>query len=793
MKRSLLFLLLLITALLTAPMACAGQWQSYTYADSYRRAFSMGNQLYLLKGNCLVQADTDSWQIVRELERQDGLSASNIVDICFSHECLRLVIVYDNGLIDVLHDDGTLWTIPDLYNAPMAGTDKTINSVREQNGLLFLHTAYGFAVVDLRSEVVLHNFNLGISVKCAWLFDDTWFYSTGRGTYYCRKQGSNPYSPNGWRYASAHYFDRAVVLRNEGQPQQCWLKTYGQELYKQERGSVTPVRCYDGGKIADLQRSGYYIMASTADSLVLFDTRLGAAPLLESDLQYGQRIACTKTSPYAKANGICMLGDNLSLLYADRGFNSYSLSVTGPRTFTVSPLHDKALAIDNYQQSALTNRLVTDGQGEVCMSYIPPLSTGYAAMLKINGFFTTVNTATGRWSNYDKTSVTSYLTDGHKRFVGLTDLIADPFHPGRYLFSSLEDGIIVVENGKLLTRYDANTTNLGLEVCAPNCTRIGGMAFTREGDLWCFDEGHNYGMRVQRHTDGKWFKYKMAGLEKEYGFTHLIVTQHNGRHQVWGCQTMKYQVTNIFCYDYGTDIATSADDRYVFFKALVPDGISTNRFIPYYNRNIGEGPDGAIWLLNTSGIYVIDNPDSVFDQPGAVRTIMAGVVPTSMTVDSDQRVWVSTEDQGILLFSSDGRQQLAQFSSANSNLISDEIESVVFDATQSTLWVATKGQIATYTYDGDEFNAVDVDWTSSAYCYPATLTLGQHGAVNVYGLQDDALISIHNSQGRLLCQKTALGGIITIDASSYPVGTYTVSGIDSEGHRGELATFSVEP
>lgn len=794
MKQSILSLLLV---LFTAISAWAGQWQAYTFTDQYRRVVSMGDKLYILKGNSLVRANADTWRIECELNRENGLSDSNIVDICYSHEYNRIAIVYANGLIDILHDDGSIWTITDLYNAPMPAIDKTINSIREQQGLLFLHTAYGFAVVDIERDAILENFNLGLPVRCAWSYGGDWYYSCPSGSYYCPKRNSNPHIASNWHRTCAHIIDRTIVFRQDG-IEQCWQMGRDKHLYKIAPQSHTSVRCYDGGGLTDLRRLSHYILAPTADSVVFYDTRLGLAPTDENQLIAGQRIACRQSSPYVNPKVIdaCPMSDDGSqfvLLYADRGVLADSIVSVSSRNFRVNAIHPQALTVDNHQQSGLINRIVCNGQGEVAMSYVPSLAMNYSSMLKLNAFLTTVNTATDEWKNYDHHVVADHITTGNQRFVGVTELIADPFNPERYYFSSLEDGITVIDHGTLLARYDATTTNNGLEVCAPKCTRIGGMGFDNEQNLWCFDEGHNYGVRVLRNEDQKWYRFKIEGLEKEYGFTHLCVTRRDGRHQIWGYQQQKYEVSNVFCYDYGDNITNSKDDRFVFFKKLMPDTPGAVPFIPYYGRNIYEGPTGAIWLLNTSGLYIIDSPDLIFDHPGEVHEVMSSVIPTSMAIDGNNNVWISTEGHGIYLFSPDGRQELAHFTSDNSIMNSNEVNSVAYDATQSTLWIATDGQILTYTYDLEEYSHNAHEWTSQAYCYPALITRQTRSMVNVYGLADGSQASVSNSQGRILYQAPAIGGIISIDTQSYPVGIYTISGIDREGHRGELTTFEVEP
>lgn len=795
MKSTLLLLLLTIASLLLPSELMAGQWKAYTYADAYSRVFRVGQHLYITKGNSIFRADAETWQIEFELNHEHGLSGNEIVDVCYSEACQQLVIVYTNGIIDLLHEDGSIWTIPDLCNAPMPAIDKTIHSIRVQDGLLFLHTAYGFAVVDIELNVILENFLLGVPVRSAWLLGKEWFYSTKKGTYSCPRYGSNPHLPSSWTYRSGHVIEKVEVFSENG-VEQCWQMAQDKTLRKILSGHHSSQRCFSGGDITTLQRVSHYIMASVGDSLVLYDTRMGPPVVNEEELQPGQRIACRQTSPYANGRAIacCPLdseGHRLAFLYPDRGLMADSIHIVSPRRFQAVSLGLTALTTPSYQNNGLYNRIVNDGQGEVCMSYTPDLSLSYSKILAIQGSYSTVQTATGTWKNYDSSSVTDYLSS-NKRFCGITELVADPIHPSRYYFGSLEDGIICVDHGKLYKRYDATTTNHGIDACSPGCNRVGGIAFDGEGNLWCHNEGLTNGLRVMRQADGKWFSFKIPGLEKEYGFTHLCATRRNGRHQVWGYQQMLYERTNVFCYDYGTDIANTQDDRCTFFKTLLPDHPGAVPFVPYYGRNIYEGPTGAIWLFNTSGLYIIDDPDAVFDNPGSVRQVLALSVPTTMAIDSQDHVWVGTENDGLLLFSADGTQQLAQFTSTNSILRTNEILSLTYEPTQSTLWIVTKDQVLTYTYDAGEYSP-EGEWTSVAYCYPARVQRQARATVNVYGLQPGTEASIYNSQGRLLCQETALGGIISIDTHTYPVGTYSVMGIDSEGNRGELLTFEVEP
>ena len=121
------------------------------------------------------------------------------------------------------------------------------------------------------------------------------------------------------------------------------------------------------------------------------------------------------------------------------------------------------------------------------MTTILPLITNYGIMMRTPGMLTTMNTDDETWNNYTAAVVSPYIDK--KRFSGLADMVADPFHPSRYWFSTLEDGIIGIDHGKYYRTYNHTTSDHKIQWCEPNVARVTGMAFAADSNLWCFNEG----------------------------------------------------------------------------------------------------------------------------------------------------------------------------------------------------------------------------------------------------------------------------------------------------------------
>lgn len=773
------------------PQAMATQWRSYPYAINYRRACCLGDRLYVLKGNTLALANLETWEIEQTLTREDGLSSTQIFDIIQSPDARRLAIIYDNGLIDVIHPDGSIWTIPDLYATPMPGYNKEILHVREQQGQLYIATGFGFMVVDLYDEVIRHTVNLDKPVRCAWQFYGNWYYCDAQGIYYCPTTG-NLYNPGAWTKACSHVINDAIVVKGYG-GWQCWLLAKDNSLRKIEQRAPTCQRATDAGSATTFHLLGHNIAVLSPDSLYLYDTEHGILPNYGKSPRPGTLHVARRAPSHSTASCLCAIDSTqLAFIMPSVGIEADSLHVTDERGLTIHPLHSQVLTVTNYQQSPDINLLSRDGAGNIGMTQVLSPMGNYVTLLKTPGFLTTYSTTQGTWQNLTSQIVTDPKAEGApSRFVAVLDFAADPLNAERYWFSTIEDGVIGIDHGQFLTHYSKASTSSGLENYASGCTRVSGITFSPKGDLWCVNDGMTNLLHVLQKSDGKWYKFNVPGVEKTFSYPHFIHTQHNGRHQLWGCQEFKYNSSAVFVYDYGTSISDSKDDRTTSFKTYVPDQGAP--FTPYYGRGIYEGPNGAIWLLNTSGLYVIDDPETVFEHPGQCRAVRTDIIPTAMATDAQQRLWVATESDGLYLLSADGLTTYDHLTAENSQLPTNEVLSVVFDAPTSTLWIATQACLLSYTYESDLYDAQS-PWTSAAWCYPGSMARNARTTVQVFGLADDAELTVENSQGRILSKDTAWGGHATIDATTLPIGIYIIKGTDAQGHKGELCTFQiVEP
>lgn len=678
MKHLQLLLLLLLPLSLQA-----GSWQYFPFANTYRRVQCAGDEVFILKGNRLIEANGPQWSFVREHTRLNGLSDSSISDIAYSSVAHKLAIAYSNGLIDILHADGSINTLTDLKEATFAGQSKHINSITECVGMLCVSTDFGFLTVDLQDEIIRDCLSLGTSVTHTWIEDGHYYYRTPSGQTFTAPITANLYNPQNWTKTSA----------------------------------------------------------------------LPSVPSLPS----GAIDQCPSVT-----------GDTIYTLYPEQGL--------------VSNIHAEALEVEQYQLGEANNRL-TFTHGTLAATHISDITFGsYVVNLQNNGYLSEYNPTTDQWDNIDHQDITSQLT-ARKVFHGIMTMISDPATPHRYYFSTLEDGIYVVQDGILQSHWDCHDPSAGVEAFVGQSTRISGMAVSPQGDLWFLNEGVSELMRV--HTaDNHWYKYTIPGAEEQISMPRMIQSQHGNT--LWGCRIAGYEKCFVFAYDHGGTASDGSDDRSVmFYKLTDQDGHIIH---PHYYFNVAEAPNGSIWLLSSHGIYVIDHPEQVFDHPGQVRCVFDDIKAYSIVFDSEQRIWIGTTNDGIYLYDSTGTQQFDHFTPDNCLLASSEILDMTYDASRNTLWVSCLGGILSYTYDEFEYST----GSSGAYSYPDHLQAGSDEPLHILGLADHSEISVRNDLGKETHRVTAIGGTVTLPATQFTSGSYTIVGTDRQGHYGKIGTFTIE-
>jgi hypothetical protein len=186
-----------------------------------------------------------------------------------------------------------------------------------------------------------------------------------------------------------------------------------------------------------------------------------------------------------------------------------------------------------------------------------------------------------------------------------------------------------------------------------------------------------------------------------------------------------------------------------------------------------EDKNGEIWFGSTLGVAVIPDPTKVTDasyqvtRPKVPRndgTIYADYLLESeqvnaIAVDSSNCKWIGTENSGLYYVSEDGSEIIEHFTTENSPLPTNAIQSLYCAPNDNTLYVGLPTGLMTYgTSTISSASTYD-----SVLAYPNPVRPDYTGWITITGLMENSLVKIADASGNVLYSTRSNGGMATWD------------------------------
>ncbi len=130
-----------------------GDWHVYPAISTYSRIEQLGNRYYLMNGTTLAYTEVGQSVDVQSLTRLDGLNGISVKDIAVNPNLKKLAVVYDDGNIDFINDQGEIRNLPDYANFSIMD-DRSIQGIGILADTLYVQTGFGGFLVDMRQEVI---------------------------------------------------------------------------------------------------------------------------------------------------------------------------------------------------------------------------------------------------------------------------------------------------------------------------------------------------------------------------------------------------------------------------------------------------------------------------------------------------------------------------------------------------------------------------------------------------------------------------------------------------------------
>ena len=163
---------------LTCFHAKANEWKISASYHHATKAVKADTRIFVLASGNLYSYDTED-ETVETYDKTNYLSDFGIHDIAYSSYSKTLVILYENGNIDLLGMDGETWNMPDMKNKAI--DDKTLNELKVVDNEALISLGSGLVLIDIDKAYYVDYYALGSKVSNATIQGGKIYANTASG------------------------------------------------------------------------------------------------------------------------------------------------------------------------------------------------------------------------------------------------------------------------------------------------------------------------------------------------------------------------------------------------------------------------------------------------------------------------------------------------------------------------------------------------------------------------------------------------------------------------------------
>lgn len=312
---------------------------------------------------------------------------------------------------------------------------------------------------------------------------------------------------------------------------------------------------------------------------------------------------------------------------------------------------------------------------------------------------------------------------------------------------------------------------------------ITGVKFDKEGNLWMLNSQAPTQSLIEFTKDKQWISHQLPDLMKldDAGFTNKSLgllgnMLIDSRGLLWFVNN-HWIVPSLYCYQFSEDYS---EERLNAFTSFVnEDGTEVSVGAV---RCAAEDKDGNIWI-GTSACPLLLDPNQItasaptFTQVKVPRNdgtnyadyLLSGIDVSCIAVDGANRKWFGTKKNGIYLISEDNLSEIHHFTTLNSPLLSNGIESIAINEKTGEVFIGTDKGLCSYMSDSSTPN--ESMTSDNVWAYPNPVKPDYTGLITIVGLSQNADVKILTSNGRIVNEGKSNGG------------TYTWNGCDANGKK----------
>ena len=390
------------------------------------------------------------------------------------------------------------------------------------------------------------------------------------------------------------------------------------------------------------------------------------------------------------------------------------------------------------------------------------------------------------------------------RYIDINCLDVMPGNP-QYVVAGGRTGIYEFNNGSLVRYHNKDNSPLRGAVDRGNqlgndYVLISGMKFDSNGHLWVLNN-QTEGVTLLEFdpVENKWTDHHNEVLTNENG-----IGKHAFRSMIIDSRGLLWFVNHswvepaVFCCDMENDIVLKYDNF------VNQDG---TRYNVNWITCVCEDKEGNIWVGTDTGAFMIQKKEVgqssvTFYQVKVPRNdgtdyadyLLNGVSISSIAIDGGNRKWFGSDNAGAFLISADNMQQLQNFNTSNSKLISNNVAYISINPSSGEVFFLSDKGLCSYMSNATEPSETMDD--NTVYAYPNPVTPDYDGLITVVGLTYDADVKIIASNGVLIAEGRSNGGMFTWDGRDrkgrrVASGIYMVVTATADGNKGTVCKIAV--
>ncbi|MBS4058659.1 MAG: T9SS type A sorting domain-containing protein [Bacteroidetes bacterium] len=696
------------------------------------------------------------------LNKVNGLSDIGVSTIRYSNTYKTLLVAYKNTNIDLITESG-ITNIHDIKDKDLIG-NKTINKVMLDDKYAYLSCGFGIVVLNLERNEIHDTYLIGpngsfIDVLDIAMFNNRIYAATASGIYSASKDSPNLADYNQWTKDTQIAYPNAAYNHLEPFAGKLYVN------YTRNSFNADTLFVYDGTAWNYFNKENNSLRAELRAS----DDRFLVVNNYNVQV-YDQDMVLNHTiySPGGKgiepqaavldAQKQVWIGDKRSGLIKsfNNGFSGEFILPNGPATTSV------------YELKARGEQVWVASGGR---------ASNWAKLYMVDGIFSYDG---AQWKTHNRLNTPAFDTISDFVCVAI-----DPQANGKAYVGSWQEGVIEFTDNSLSNVYSENNSSLQHWVADPNLVNISGLDFDSYNNLWVANTGAN-NILSMRNPAGAWKSFNLGSSGSGIDVANMIVDKNNYK---W---IIRRQEGFLMVFNDNNTIDNPADDRTrVLSSSPGNGGIPGNQVF-----SMAVDQDGAVWVGTDAGPAVFYSPERIFQQgvnydaqqilvprndgTGQADILLGNEKILAIAVDGSNKKWFGTEN-GVFLMSKDGLEQIHNFNTDNSPLLSNLVNSIAITDNGEVFFGTGNGIISFkgVATPGGETN-------QDVYAYPNPVRENFVGPVAIKGLVRDAIVKITDVSGNLVFETRAEGGQAiwdgnTLNGNKVKPGIYLVFVSNSDG------------